>query len=271
MPVNPPQEYYAAEHRYNQARTTEEKILALEEMLRFMPRHHGSEKALAELRHRMSKLKKQVVAQAKAKRGSRKQGVQKEGDAQVCLIGFTNSGKSWLLAKLTDAKPEISDYSYTTKKPHVGMMDYHGIKIQLVELPATFAPNDMSVARTANAIVYVIRNNSEKIDLLKPMEDNYLKKTRSITVNPREETVELIKEKIWHMLRLILVLTKDKKPMSLQRGASVQDFAAKIHKDFIKDFRFAFVWREVNGKKIRIQAGLNYVLQDRDIVELHLR
>jgi uncharacterized protein len=271
MPVNPPQEYYVAEMRYNKARTIEEKILALEEMLKFMPRHHGSEKAIADLRGRLSKLKKEATRQLKAKRGTRRSGIQKEGDAQVCLIGFTNSGKSYLLSKLTDAKPVISEYPYTTKKAVVGMMDYHGVKIQLIELPATFSPWDMSVARTADAIVYVIRNNSEKIDLLKTIEDNYLKKIKSITVNPREETQDLIKERIWHALDFILLYTKDKKPMSLPKGATVQDFAMKIHKDFIMNFKFATVWREKNGKMVKTQAGLSYPLQDRDVVELHLR
>jgi len=270
MPVNPPQEYYVAEQRYLKARTTEEKILALEEMIKFMPRHHGSEKALADLRGRLARMKKEAAAQAKAKKGSRKSGVQKEGDAQVCLIGFTNSGKSWILSKLTDAKPAISEYPYTTSKPVVGMMDYHGVKIQLVELPATFDPESMSVARTADAIVFIVRDDVEKNQIKKVAEDYYLK-AKSIFVNPREENPSLIKEKVWHALDFILLYTKDKKPMSLPKGATVKDFAMKIHKDFVKNFKFAFVWRERNGKIVKIQAGLNYPLRDRDVVELHLR
>ena len=53
--------------------------------------------------------------------------------------------------------------------------------------------------------------------------------------------------------------------MSLKKGANVRAFAERIHKDFLKNFRFARITR--NGRLI--QAGLNYALQDGDLVELH--
>ncbi len=92
MPVNAPFEYYRAEEKFKSAKTKEEKIAALEEMVRMMPRHHGSENALAQLKSRLAKLRKEGE-----RKGSKKTGIKKEGEAQVCLIGFANSGKSWLL------------------------------------------------------------------------------------------------------------------------------------------------------------------------------
>ncbi|HLC77379.1 MAG TPA: GTP-binding protein, partial [archaeon] len=58
MPVNAPREYYVAEEHFHKAKSKEEKIAALEEMLRLMPRHHGSENALAQLKARLAKMKK---------------------------------------------------------------------------------------------------------------------------------------------------------------------------------------------------------------------
>ncbi|MBI4174502.1 MAG: 50S ribosome-binding GTPase [Candidatus Aenigmarchaeota archaeon] len=268
MPVNATPEYYKAEERFKAAKSKEEKIAALEEMIRLLPKHHGSENAHAQLKSRLAKLRKESE-----KKGARHAGVKKEGDGQVCIIGLANSGKSTLLAKLTDAKPRIAATPYTTTRPEVGMMDYKGIKIQLVEIPSTFDPEYMSIARNSDVIIITANSDKEEEIVENVLKNNYIRQ-KSIAVKPDQDKDE-IKEKIWALLGLMIVYTKKTdwssnrkqlSPMSLEPGSTVKDFAGRVHKDFVSNFRFARVFR----KDRVIQAGLNYRLQDGDVVELHM-
>jgi ribosome-interacting GTPase 1 len=135
MPANLTPQYLDADKRFRQAKTAAEKISALEDMLALIPKHKGTEKMQADLKRRLSRAREE--AQKKGKAGARgtTYHVPREGAGQVVLVGPPNSGKSTLLATLTNAMPEIGDYPFTTRKPLPGMMDFENIKIQLVDLP----------------------------------------------------------------------------------------------------------------------------------------
>ena len=59
MPANLTPVYKEAEAKYKSAVTREEKIAALEEMLRVIPKHKGTDKLQGDLRSRLSKLKRE--------------------------------------------------------------------------------------------------------------------------------------------------------------------------------------------------------------------
>ncbi len=122
MPANLPPQYKEAEDRYRQAKTTPEKIQALEEMLAITPHHKGTDKMIAQRR-------------PSAARQHDPFAVKKEGASQVVLMGLPNSGKSQILASLTNALPLIADYPFTTRVPLAGMMKFKNIQIQLVDAP----------------------------------------------------------------------------------------------------------------------------------------
>ncbi len=48
--------------------------------------------------------------------------------ADAGLIGFPNVGKSTFISKVTNARPKIANYHFTTLKPNLGVVDYKGIK-----------------------------------------------------------------------------------------------------------------------------------------------
>ena len=134
MPANLPPQYHKAEEEFKNAKTFPEKIAALEAMMAIMPHHKGTDKLRADLNRKMSQLKERAEAGGKGRHTS-VFSVERQGAAQVLLIGPANAGRSSILAALTAARPLIADYPYTTTQPEIGMMPYADIQIQIVDLP----------------------------------------------------------------------------------------------------------------------------------------
>jgi uncharacterized protein len=135
MPANLPPHYFEAERRFREAKTPEDKIEALEEMLAIMPKHKGTDKLKAMLRERISKFKDQAQKKKGAARQKTAYDIEKEGPAQTVIIGPPNTGKSSLVKLITNASPEVADFPHTTHKPTPGMAQYENIQFQLIDTP----------------------------------------------------------------------------------------------------------------------------------------
>jgi hypothetical protein len=182
MPANLTPEYHKADKWFKSATTDSERLLALEEMLRVIPKHKGTEHMCAELRRKLSKIKD---AASSPKKGGGKHidifHVPKSGSGQVVLIGTPNCGKSSLVGALSNANVNIADYPFSTTEPVPGMAHYEDVPIELVDMPPISADyaaaGQIGTYRNCDIILIIV-------DLTAPVAEqleislNYLKSHR---------------------------------------------------------------------------------------------
>ncbi len=160
MPANLTPQYLKAEQWYKTAATNEEKILALEEMLRVIPKHKGTEHLQADLKRKLSQLREAATQQKKTGKHVDIFHVPRGGAGQVVLLGTPNCGKSSILAALTNAKVHVADFPFATPGPVPGMMKFEDVPIQLVDMPPITAdysaPGQVGTYRTCDIIAVVI-------------------------------------------------------------------------------------------------------------------
>lgn len=135
MPANLPPQYFETERKLKTAKTPQEKIVILEELLSIVPKHKGTEKLQALLKTKIAKLKLTAQKRPSVAKHVPAFHIEKSGAGQVVLIGPPNAGKSMLIKSLTNANPEIGDYPFTTQIPYPAMMKYENIQIQLIDTP----------------------------------------------------------------------------------------------------------------------------------------
>jgi len=324
MPANLPPQYYAAEAVFRKAKTPEEKIAAIEDMIAIMPKHKGTDHLKAELRARIAKLSEESGKRATLHRTTRT--IPREGAGQIVLVGPTNSGKSQLVARVTNAAVAVGDYAFTTRTATPGMMEFEDIKIQLVDMPA-MAPQVTeswvsSVLKRADALLIVLDLSTGPADQLDAIIDQLAKMRLGLTgITPEtpdilywkpavvvgnkadvpgaiEECesvrqrlggkvdmtpisaltgagIEALKRRLFDVLEVIRVYTKAPgekgdmgDPLVLDVGSTVEDAARGLHKDFVAKLKYARVWG--SGKHDGMMVRRGHILQDKDIIELHV-
>jgi ribosome-interacting GTPase 1 len=136
VPANLTPAYKTAEGRFRGAKEPQERLDALKEMLRAIPKHKGTDHLQADIKAKIKELTEELAGPRK---GGAKTGpatvVKPNGAGQIALVGPPNSGKSTLHTALTGSHAHIGDYPFTTQFPMPGMMPVHDVAIQIVDLP----------------------------------------------------------------------------------------------------------------------------------------
>ena len=312
MPANLTPDYLAAERAYKAAETQQEKVAALEEMLATLPKHKGTEKLQADIKHRLSQ----------ARRESQKKGaghsapaylVKREGAGQIALVGPPNAGKSRLVCALTHARPEVADYPYTTRMPVPGMMTFEDVQIQLVDLPPvgrefreSWMPQALRTLQTSALVVDV--NDPDvlgEIEFTRAQLDSWRVPQPRLLVGNKldlssEENFDALRELCGEGLACVGVSAVDGTgldvfraaafraldvvrfyskppgkpadlavPYTLQRGETVQDAAAKVHRDFAEHLKYARLFRKSHDHD-GLMVERTHLVEDQDILEFHV-
>jgi len=159
-----------AKHKWAEvsaAKNPRQKLQLLQEFLSLVPKHKGTAKLCVQVKKQMATLRREIEEKKhrRAGKGGPKFFIEKEGAAQVALIGLTNAGKSSLLAATTNAKVKVSPNAYTTKEPVPGMLAYEDIQFQIVEAPAlmkgsvngrAWGPQTLTLARNADCLILMV-------------------------------------------------------------------------------------------------------------------
>jgi len=114
-----------------------------------------------------------------------------------------------------------------------------------------------------------------------PCTEEAFKKLKTITdlsICPismkNKDSLDRLKKMLFETLNVVRVYTKKPKnqpdmehPLVLPKGSTVKDVALKLHKDFLKFFKYARIW----GKSCDFpgqRVGVEHILEDEDIVEI---
>lgn len=328
MPTNLPPEYYEVEERYRAAKSVEEKIPLLEELISTVPKHKGTDKLRADLRRRLSKLKSASETKKAPARHVSPFVIDKEGAGQVVVIGPPNVGKSALVDTLTNASPDVSVAPYSTWEPTPGMMLMEDVQIQLIDTPPLtdeyVDPEMLNLIRRADLVLLVLdlqtypdQQLEETIALLEESRiapahwrERYAEPWRItfvpllVLANKSDDestddvfeiflelladdwpvipvsaetgrNLDRLKREVYDRLGVIRVYSKPagrdpdlSAPFVMKKGGTVEDFAGKVHRDFLENLKSARIWgsADFDGQMV----SRDYILQDRDIVELRM-
>jgi ribosome-interacting GTPase 1 len=328
MPANLPPTYYDAEKRYRDAKTPETKIEHLEEMLTIMPKHKGTDKLRADLRRRISKLRTQSQQKKGVSRRESAYTIEREGAAQIAVVGPPNVGKSSLIAALTNANPEVADFPHSTWKPTPGMAPFENIQFQILDTPPLAGeyvePLLGDLLRRIDILIILLDLHADPLQqyedtveslaewriypegiaippelskppfvkttlvLLNKMDDDEDEEDYQVFLELseldlpcvpistlRKRNLTALMAKIYNMANIIRVYTKSpgkepdfNTPFVLPKDCTLEVLAIKIHKDFSQKMKYAKIWGKAVFDGRMVQR--DYVLQDGDIVEMHM-
>lgn len=337
MPANLSPAYKTAEGQYRRAKDPQDRLDALREMLRAIPKHKGTEHLQADIKAKVKELANELAG---PKKGGARTGpatfVKSDGAGQIALVGPPNSGKSALHAKLTGSHAHVGEYPFTTQFPLPGMMPVHDVAIQIVDLPPIAREHPVpwigNALDSADGCLLIVdlsepgcvervvalhdllhdrrvvlteqwpANNGlaeQDHDLFTKVLPTLLVASKSDRLDESGGELAVLEELagvsypchavsaetgqgmpdlatwLFDQLGVVRIYTKIpgkeadmKRPYTVHQGSTVRDVARLIHKEIAAQLKYARAWgdSEFDGQ----QVGADHVVEDGDILELHL-
>ena len=216
MPTNLPPEAMDKWELVEAAHTPKEKMDAMIEFLKYVPHHKGTMKLRGEMNRKISLIradldKKKRMGTGKSS-GGPKLFVEKEGSAQIALIGMTNVGKSCLMSATTNSKVVVTPTPYSTHEPVPGIMNYLDVQFQIVEAPAVMEGSadgraaghvTLGLARNADGVILMVDLSRDPVEQLELVLAE-LEKSRVFVSKPSGR-VDIDRRHAGAALRVILV------------------------------------------------------------------
>ena len=189
------------------------------------------------------------MEQKRKKRSGRGSGpkffIQKEGAAQIVILGPTKVGRSSLLALITHASVEVTSYPYATREPVPGMFQFEDLQFQIIEAPAlmegsaegeAWGPQALGLARNADGLSLMVDLSQDPCKQLSLIL-NELEKSRIIVQKPRAR-IEIERKHAGAGLRIIVI-------------GQLLDCSLRNVEDLLKSYKVSDAIVRING-----EAGL---------------
>jgi uncharacterized protein len=174
-----------------------QKIQAVEDEIRKTPYDKSSEHHHGVLKAKLARLKDELEGPMnKGGGGGIGYAIKHSGDASIVLVGLPSVGKSTLLNKITNAESKVGNYDFTTLGVVPGMLDYKGVKIQILDLPGIienaatgkgFGRKVLSVVRASDMVI--LMTDYKRIDWLSKIEKELYDSGIRINTIPPKITV----------------------------------------------------------------------------------
>ncbi len=243
MPTNLPPE---AKDKWAEVEATndpKQKLQKYQEFLAAVPQHKGTLKLRGQVKKKMAVIREELDKKKAKRTGLRSGGpkffIEKEGSAQIALVGMTNVGKSSLIAAVSNAKVDVSPVPFTSQDPIPSMMKYQDIQLQIIETPAIvegsgdgklWGMQTLAASRNADGLIFMVDLSQDpvmQIDLIL----GELEKARIITSKARGK-VDIDRKHAGSALRIVnvgrLLDCSLKEVETLLRSYRINDALVKI-------------------------------------------
>jgi ribosome-interacting GTPase 1 len=214
MPANLPPDARKKWAEVEATKNKRERLQRMEEFLGLVPKHKGTLKLRGQVKKQMAVIRRELEEKKRRKvgRSGPKLFIEKEGAAQVALVGLTGTGKSSLLAAVTNARVQISPSPFATREPVPGILAFEDIQFQIIEAPAlmegsadgrAWGLQTLAIARNADGLILMVDLSQAPVRQLSLILSE-LEKARVLISKPKGR-VEIERKFMGAGLRIILV------------------------------------------------------------------